>query len=63
MFAERFGLDPDEVIKKSFNTVINFRIMWKEQQEFQERYDRIKSSMNSSKCDRDWETYRSSLGL
>jgi hypothetical protein len=41
-YAERFGLDPDEVfIKTSFDTVIKFKWMWKESEEYQERYQYI----------------------
>jgi len=38
-FAERFGLDPDYVYKKSkFDTVTAFHVNWKEKREFEERY-------------------------
>lgn len=41
-YAERFGLDPDMVFsKKSFHTVVNFHAMWKETDEYQERYNYI----------------------
>ena len=45
-FSERFGLDPDVTIKKSFDTVMNFIIMWKEQDEFRGRYEKISSEVN-----------------
>jgi hypothetical protein len=38
-FAERFGLDPDFVYKKSkFETVTAFHVSWKEKREFEDRY-------------------------
>lgn len=45
-YAERFGLDPDFVISKSFDSVMNFIIMWKEQEEFRVRYEKLSSEMN-----------------
>lgn len=41
-FAERFGIDPDEVYwKTSFWTLINFSAEQKERMEFRERFDTI----------------------
>ena len=41
-FAENFGLHPDDVYyNTSFGTIANFFIMWKEQDEYQERYSYI----------------------
>lgn len=48
-FAEKFGLDPDAVYQKSFDTVMNLHCLWKEQQEFEERYNEIEQMMNNSK--------------
>jgi hypothetical protein len=47
-FAERFGLDPDEVYNKSFDTVMNLHWLWKEQEEYQERYNEIEQMMSNS---------------
>lgn len=47
-YAERFGLDPDEVYHKtSFDTLINFLWMWKENDEYSERYFTIWQTLNS----------------
>lgn len=47
-YAERFGLDPNWVYHNaSFNTVMNFLIMWKESDEYQERYMSIWSALNN----------------
>lgn len=41
-YAERFGLDPDHVFSNtSFNTIIGFAHMWKEVDEYHERYSFI----------------------
>ena len=41
-YAARFGLDPDRVYyDTSFGTIINFMTKWKEQDEFQERFNFI----------------------
>lgn len=40
-FAKAFGLDPDLVYHKSFDTVTNFLVAWKEEAEFSERYAEI----------------------
>lgn len=46
-YAERFGLDPDEVFwKTSFHTVINFAVMWKEVDEYQDRFSYIWRELN-----------------
>lgn len=38
-YAQKFGMDPDEVFEKtSFDTLMNFHWMWKESDEYQERY-------------------------
>jgi hypothetical protein len=48
-FAERFAMDPDIVYsEKSFDTVINFSRMWKEQSDYQMRYLNIDRMMNES---------------
>lgn len=46
-YAQNFSLDPDAVIKKSFNTVMNFLWMWKEQEEFEKRYMKIYKMVNN----------------
>jgi hypothetical protein len=48
-FAERFSMDPDAVYNKSFDTVMNFHWLWKEQEEYQERYNEIEQMMSNSK--------------
>lgn len=48
-FAKEFGLDPDAVYNKSFDTVMNIHWLWKEQDEFQERYQEIQEMMQNSK--------------
>lgn len=41
-YAERFGLDPDVVFDNtSFATLINFSVMWKEVDEYHERFNYI----------------------
>jgi hypothetical protein len=41
-YAERFGLDPDYVAENtSFDTVTKFTWMWKDNAEYQERYQYI----------------------
>lgn len=45
-FAKTFGLDPDIVYQKSFNTVANFLVTWKEDNEFGERYAQADKLMN-----------------
>lgn len=48
-FAEHFGLDPDFVFsKKSFATVTNFLIKWKEQAEYNERFNYLWGELNSN---------------
>lgn len=47
-YAERFGMDPDIVITKGFNTVMNFVTMWKEQDDFQARFNYYHSMMKKS---------------
>ena len=38
-FAEKFGIHPDEVYDNtSFGTITNFLVMWKEQDEYHERF-------------------------
>ena len=38
-FAERFGKHPDDVYDNtSFGTITNFMVMWKEQSEYDERF-------------------------
>lgn len=46
-FAEKFSLHPDQVLSTAHNTVINCTIMWKEQEEFQERYTDIMQEATS----------------
>lgn len=48
-FAERFSMDPDKVYLKSFDTVMNMHWLWKEQDEYQERYSAIEQMMSNSK--------------
>lgn len=46
-FSERFGLHPDEVYYNTdFGTITNFLVMWKEQEEYQERYSYIWEELN-----------------
>lgn len=41
-YAQKFGLNPDWVYENtSFGTIINFAIMWKEQDEYHERFTYI----------------------
>jgi len=41
-YATKFGQDPDWVYNNtSFGTIVNFAIMWKETQEFDERFQYI----------------------
>jgi len=45
----RFSIDPDEVYaKKSFDTVMNFAWLWKEQAEYSERFTNINRMMEES---------------
>lgn len=38
-YADRFKLNPDRVlVEVSFNTVMNFLWMWKEQSDYDDRY-------------------------
>ena len=47
-FAAKFGLDPDWVYyNTSFGTIINFAEMWKEESEFEERYQFIWSEIHN----------------
>jgi hypothetical protein len=46
-YAASFGMDPDAVFTDvSFHTIINFIHMWKEQDEYQERFRYIWSEIN-----------------
>jgi hypothetical protein len=47
-FARNFGLDPDKVYLKDFDTVMNFMWLWKEQDEYQERFNETKRMMEES---------------
>lgn len=47
-FAEKFGLDPDQVYLKEFDTVMNMHWLWREQEEFQERYIMIEEMMSKT---------------
>lgn len=41
-YAERFGLDPDYVfVKTRFDTLMAFMAMWKEEEEYKERYEAL----------------------
>lgn len=41
-YAERFGLDPDHVfVNTSFDTLMHFLWKWKEESEYEERYQYI----------------------
>jgi len=51
-YAERFGLDPDHVYHNtSFDTLIEFTVMWKESDEFQERYTEYWSLLNKTETE------------
>lgn len=46
-YASAFGLDPDYVYDNTgFGTIANFHVMWKEQQEYSERYSHIWDEVN-----------------
>lgn len=48
-YSQAFGLNPDFVYTDvSFDTVINFSWLWKEQAEYNERYQEIKTMMAES---------------
>jgi quinol monooxygenase YgiN len=50
-FAERFGQHPDSVYTDtSFDTIIYFSEKWKNQAEYQERYQNIERMMTESKA-------------
>lgn len=41
-YAERFGLDPDHVFAHTrFDTLMAFMAMWKEEEEYKERYEHL----------------------
>lgn len=41
-YAERFGLDPDYVFAKTrFDTLMAFTALWKEEEEYRERYEHL----------------------
>jgi hypothetical protein len=47
-YAERFGLDPNYVYHNtSFNTVMNFLTMWKETEEYHERFMNFWTELNN----------------
>lgn len=47
-YSHRFGRDPDWVYDNtSFGTIINFAIMWKEQDEFNDRFQNIWTEINT----------------
>jgi hypothetical protein len=47
-FATKFSQDPDRVYDEtSFGTIINFHILWKEQEEYNERYQSIWAEVNT----------------
>lgn len=46
-YAERFGLDPDYVFANTrFDTLIAFTVMWKEEDEYRERYEYLYTEVN-----------------
>lgn len=48
-YAERFSLDPDEVFwKTSFDTLMGFLVMWKEGEEYQERYQHLYTELTKT---------------
>lgn len=48
-YAQRFGLDPDWVYNNtSFGTITNFMIMWKEEDEYSERFNFIWHEIHSA---------------
>jgi hypothetical protein len=48
-YAQRFGLDPDWVYDNtSFGTIINFAVLWKESDEYQERFSYIWSEIHTT---------------
>ena len=49
-FAEKFGLHPDEVYENtSFGTITNFLVMWKETDEYNERFAYFWDEMHKPK--------------
>lgn len=47
-YAQKFGLDPDWVYDHtSFGTIINFAVMWKEQAEFDDRFQFLWHEINT----------------
>lgn len=47
-YAARFARDPDEVYAcTEFNTVLNFCVMWKEMDEYNERFSYIWSEIQA----------------
>ena len=41
-YAEKFAMDPDVVYwQTSFHTLMNFVVMWKEKEEYRERFSYI----------------------
>lgn len=49
-YAERFGLDPDHVYHNtSFDTIMAFTVMWKEVDEYHERYTEYWKLLNGNK--------------
>ena len=47
-YASRFGQDPDYVYDNtSFGTIVNFMMKWKEQGEYQERFNFIWHEINA----------------
>jgi hypothetical protein len=48
-YARRFGLDPDWVYHNTaFGTITGFHVMWKEQEEYQERFEHIYREVNTA---------------
>jgi hypothetical protein len=51
-YAERFKLDPNYVLHNtSFDTVMNFLVMWKEADEYQERYMELWGALNGTETE------------
>lgn len=47
-YAQKFGLDPDWVYNHTpFGTLMNFVVMWKEQAEYNERFQFIWHEINN----------------
>lgn len=49
--AERFSLDPDLIYDKPFNFVLNFVVMWREQEGYARRLREANKAMTDSKTE------------